>query len=75
MEVFSVLKKWNVEQKGYDYHPQCKELQISHMAFADDLFLIATATNRSFLMMKETIVEFKELSSLVPSFYRNVHLF
>lgn len=67
MEVFSSLIKWNAETKGYDYHPKCNELEITNIAFTDDLFLVATDPGKSCSLMKETIDEFKEICGLAPN--------
>lgn len=56
-----------IEQRGSDFHPECKELRFNHIAFADDLFLITAATRGSFEVIKEVIMEFGDLEGLVPN--------
>ena len=52
MEAFSQLLNINVVQMGYDYHPRCTKLQLTHITFADDLFFISIATMRSVQTIK-----------------------
>lgn len=58
MEAFAVFFDWKIEKHGYDYHPNCEGLKLNHIAFADDLFLISVATNKSFQVIEDTIREF-----------------
>lgn len=47
MEVFTMLIEGNIKKLGFDYQPKCKGLQVSHIIFADDLFLLGGATEKS----------------------------
>lgn len=67
MEVFSMLFDWKVEQSGFDIHPRCKNLKLHHLAFADDLFLVTAATEKSFQVINTAIREFGELTGLIPN--------
>ena len=65
MEMFSATFAWNIETLGFDFHPRCQELQLSHFVFADDLFFISAATAESFDTMKKTVDEFGAMSGLL----------
>lgn len=39
MEGFSALFQYKMDQNGFVFHPKCEALQISHLIFADDLFV------------------------------------
>lgn len=65
--MFSALFEWNIRELGFDFHPKCKELHLSHLVFADDLFLIPAATPKSFEVTKRTVQEFGIMSGLLPN--------
>lgn len=45
-------------------HPKCDKLNLSSLAFADDLFILSKADIESFKVIKETLEDFQTLSSL-----------
>ncbi|XP_027171807.1 uncharacterized protein LOC113771427 [Coffea eugenioides] len=47
-EVFSQLFDDYITADAYDFYPRCAELGISHISFADDLFVMASAAPKSF---------------------------
>lgn len=59
--------EWNIKEDGFDHHPGCKEMGISHLAFADDLDVISARTFKSFQAIKKTQDKFEELDDLKPS--------
>ena len=67
MEMFSALYQWNIRTLGFDFHPKCQEIQLSHLVFADDLFLISAATTKSFEVIKKTMLEFGSMFGLSPN--------
>lgn len=70
-----MLLNWNIKERGFDYHPKCEEMELTHVIFADDLFLITAATKHSFQVLNGTIVEFGEISGLKPNLMKcNVFL-
>lgn len=42
-------------------------MKLTHIVFADDLFLITAASTYSFLLIRSTIDEFSALSGLTPN--------
>ncbi|KAL3534630.1 hypothetical protein ACH5RR_003091 [Cinchona calisaya] len=71
MEAFTKLLERNTTEKGYDYHPKCEGLKLSHVSFADDLFIITAATAKSFQVINETLNEFAALSGLQPNLQKS----
>lgn len=71
VEVFTQLIRKNVEEMGFDYHPKCKELLLTHITFADNLFLLARATELSFKMLKQTLDEFGGMLGLRPNLMKS----
>lgn len=71
MEVFSQLIKYNAEKLGFDCHPRCKELKITHEAFVDDLLLIGGSTEKAFKLLKRTLDEFGDMSGLCPNLQKS----
>lgn len=52
---------------GFDYHVRCKEIELTHVCFADDLFLLASATSKSLQVIKKSLSQFGCLSGLVAN--------
>ena len=67
MQAFSYLLENYTRQTGFIFHPHCQELRISHLAFADDLFIMCGATVGSLTLVKHAIVEFGRISGLKPN--------
>lgn len=60
-----------MEEMGFDYHSRCRQLSITHVTFAYDLFLLAGATKLSFEVMRKTPDDFGEMSGLWPNLRKN----
>lgn len=43
MEAFSGLLKANTVNSDFQYHDRCERPQITHVCFADDLFILSRA--------------------------------
>ncbi|XP_071923108.1 uncharacterized protein [Coffea arabica] len=67
MEAFTQLFDANTASFGYNFHPRCAKFQISHISFADDLFILVAATQQSMLTIKATLEEFSAMSGLNPN--------
>nr|XP_027081052.1 uncharacterized protein LOC113703776 [Coffea arabica] len=57
--------------KGFDFHPYCSNLELSNIAFVDDLFLISAVIEHSFCLVRDTIAEFRSLSGLKPNLHES----
>ncbi|XP_058189339.1 uncharacterized protein LOC131306925 [Rhododendron vialii] len=62
MEAFSSLLTWNIGQGEFTFHPKCQALGISHVIFADDLFLLSGAQEGSLQIILSTLREFHGFS-------------
>ncbi|XP_050207768.1 uncharacterized protein LOC126657165 [Mercurialis annua] len=54
-------------RQGTPSLPCCKSLKISHLAFADDLFLFSNGDLNSISILKNTLSEFSNMSGLYPN--------
>ncbi|GAB2276249.1 hypothetical protein Dimus_039182 [Dionaea muscipula] len=52
---------------GFSFHPKCKELNITHLAFADDLILLSRADLQSVNMILNCLKHFSARSGLCVS--------
>lgn len=48
MEALSALIKYKVHHQPFSFHPKCQHLRITHLIFADDLFVVCGAKEDSF---------------------------
>lgn len=56
---------------NFQFHPKCEQLQVSHICFADDLFLSATANCDSARVLKRSLDEFGCISGLTPNLQKS----
>ena len=59
-----LLKRRVLEFRNLKFHPQCKQLQITHFSFANDLLLFSSADLPSIRLIKSILEEFKDISGL-----------
>lgn len=64
MEVLSQLLDEAAMKKRIGYHPKCKALQITHLAFADDLLVFTDDKPASLNALKEVLHDFYILFGL-----------
>ena len=65
MEGFTrLLRRRVLEFKDFKFHPQCKQLQITHLSFADDLLLFSAADLPSIRIIQLALEKFREISGL-----------
>lgn len=67
MEAFSCLLNQSTLMHAFDSHPKCKELRVTHVCSADDLFLLSGDDIGSARLIKETLEKFSHLSGLLPN--------
>lgn len=68
MQVLSVIIKRRItEDGGFRYHARCEELGITHLCFADDLFLFSYGDPWSVQILKDSLDEFGAASGLWPN--------
>ena len=61
MEYFSRLLSSTSNVSSFKYHPMCKHLQMTHLLFADDLFLFCRGDLKSVTVFLSTQVLFSSL--------------
>lgn len=71
MEGFSALFQYKMDQNGFVFHPKCEALQISHLIFADDLFVLSGADPQSFRTIQEALQDFLLFSGLKPNLQKS----
>lgn len=74
MEAFSNILDDHTQQGGYTFHAKCQQLSITHVIFADDLFLLCGANTASLNVIKNALDEFGSLSGLRPNMQKS-HMF
>lgn len=68
MQVLSSIIKKKIDLDGrFKFHPKCAELGISHLCFADDLFLFSHGDPWSVQILKDSLDEFGAVSGLWPN--------
>ena len=65
MEYFSRMLSIATDRPGFKFHPQCDKLQISHLAFADDVILLCRGDNKSVGCLLGALQGFGLVSGLV----------
>lgn len=49
MESFTTMFNYGADHMGFSHQPKCKDLNISHLIFADDLFVLRGADCQTFI--------------------------
>lgn len=68
--------KQQIRENGkFKYHWGCKELQISHLCFADDLLVLSHGDVNSVKVIKDAIDKFSVISGLHPNIGKSTLFF
>lgn len=67
MEVFSGILLSRTANLDFKYYWRCKPVQLSHLFFADDVFLYCQADWHSVVILKRGLDIFSSWSGLVPN--------
>ena len=59
MEAFSLSLSKAVLHPRFDFHPKCKQIKLSRLCFADDLFLFAKSNVDSFQITLDELAKFE----------------
>lgn len=62
--VISKLLNQAAEAGVFSYHPQCEEVKLTHLCFADDILVFTKGTTESLLGILETMKRFATMSRL-----------
>ncbi|GJT55301.1 RNA-directed DNA polymerase, eukaryota, reverse transcriptase zinc-binding domain protein [Tanacetum coccineum] len=76
MEVFSLMLARKVKEcKKFKFHKGCKEMQLTHLSFADDLLVLCHGDEVSVNVIKDALLEFSNCSGLKPNMEKSVVFF
>ena len=64
MEAFSRSLCKAVLHPRFDFHPKCKQIKLSHLCFADDLFLFAKGNVDSVQITMDELAKFEAFSRM-----------
>ncbi|KAJ9536720.1 hypothetical protein OSB04_un000105 [Centaurea solstitialis] len=68
MEGFSMLLRLCIQEAtNFQYHQECEDMQITHLCFADDLFVFTGANLESVEVLKKALDMFRTRSGLEPN--------
>ena len=75
MEVFTLIMKKHSLDSRYRYHWRCKQLQITHLCFADDLMVLCHGDINSVKVVKKVLDSFSLISDLNPNLGKSTNFF
>ena len=64
MEAFSRSLSVAAHRQEFQFHPKCKEINLTHLCFADDIFLFAGGTKSSVQVIMDELNRFENFSGL-----------
>ena len=64
MEAFSRSLSVAAHRQEFLFHPKCKDINLTHLCFTDDIFLFAGGTNSSVQVIMEELNRFENFSGL-----------
>ena len=64
MEAFSRSLAVAANRQGFQFHPRCKEINLTHLCFADDMFLFSGGTHSSVQVFMDELSRFASFSGL-----------
>lgn len=64
MEYFTRMVRGLSLNPSFNFHPKCKDLNLTHVMFADDMMLLCKADKQSPLLLKECFDSFAAVSGL-----------
>lgn len=56
---------------NFQFHPKCQALNLSQLAFADDLFIICGATQDNFAVVRDIFDDFFHFSGMRPNLQKS----
>ena len=64
MKAFSRSLSVAAHRQEYQFHPKCKEINLTHLSFADDIFLFDGGTKSSVQVIMDELNRFEEFSGM-----------
>ncbi|XP_058202871.1 uncharacterized protein LOC131317329 [Rhododendron vialii] len=75
MEAFSAMLHQRVASGSFTLHPKCAAINLSHLIFADDMFILCRANDHTFQSIHRHLQEFFSLSGLQPNLNKSACFF
>ncbi|GAA0164487.1 hypothetical protein LIER_20108 [Lithospermum erythrorhizon] len=75
MDYFSELLKSKVATGDFDFHPRYREIGVVNINFADDLFILCRANEKSLKTVKRVLAMFGDCSDLKPNLAKSTCYF
>lgn len=75
MEALTARFNFRTSHLAITFHPRCRDLNISHLIFADDLFVLCGADANSFQLVKEVLNDFHKFAGLQPNLQKSSIVF
>lgn len=75
MEAFAAILKCKLLHGSFPYHPECRALDLCHLAFADDLFILSSVDQVSFELINGVLTDFHFYSGLQPNIHKSAVFF
>ncbi|XP_058216683.1 uncharacterized protein LOC131327544 [Rhododendron vialii] len=71
MEAFTALLHSRVDMGPFNFHPKCRSIGLTHLVFADDLFILCGASQDSFSLINQLLTDFHSFSGLKPNMQKS----
>lgn len=71
MEGLSSMLQQRFDASRFSYHPRCRDLQLSHIILADDLFIMSGVDPLSFQLINDMMHDFYSMSRLKPNLQKS----
>ncbi|GJZ41493.1 RNA-directed DNA polymerase, eukaryota, reverse transcriptase zinc-binding domain protein [Tanacetum coccineum] len=76
MEIFTLIIRKNVYlNPKFKFHKGCKDIRLTNLCFADDLLVVCHGSVDSVSTVKESLMEFSEISRLNPNMDKSTIFF
>lgn len=70
MNVLSIMLDNAAKAGIFDYHPGCSHIQLTHLAFADDLLIFSDGSEKSLAGVFSILSQFEKLSGLAVNIHK-----
>ncbi|XP_058216962.1 uncharacterized protein LOC131327851 [Rhododendron vialii] len=71
MEAFTALLRSRVDMGPFSFHPKRRSIGLTHLVFADDLFILCGASQDSFSLINQLLTNFHSFSGLKPNMQKS----
>ncbi|GAA0171101.1 hypothetical protein LIER_25216 [Lithospermum erythrorhizon] len=67
VDVFNELMMYESRNLDFVFHPKCRELGVTTLCFADDMFVVCRAHEKTMQIVTNALKEFGEMAGLKPN--------